>query len=169
VFKVQELREIIKLVDASSIEEFVYENDGAKIKLKKSNGVVTEVVAPKKETVVQVVQPAAQTEVQPSPQPVQVAAAVIEETPKSTSSNDESLHKITSPMVGTFYQSPSPDAPPYVKVGDKVSDEKIVCIVEAMKLFNEIEAEIKGEIVEVLVKDGQLVEYGQPLFLVKPE
>ncbi|RKI99464.1 biotin/lipoyl-binding protein, partial [Butyricicoccus sp. 1XD8-22] len=64
---------------------------------------------------------------------------------------------------------PSPDAPPYVKVGDKVSDETIVCIVEAMKLFNEIEAEVKGEIVEILVKDGQLVEYGQPLFLVKPE
>lgn len=72
-------------------------------------------------------------------------------------------------MVGTFYQAPSPDQPPYVKVGDKVGEETIVCIVEAMKLFNEIEAEIKGEIVEVLVKDGQLVEYGQPLFLVKPE
>lgn len=72
-------------------------------------------------------------------------------------------------MVGTFYQAPSPDAAPYVKVGDKVGEETIVCIVEAMKLFNEIEAEIKGEIVEVLVKDGQLVEYGQPLFLVKPE
>ncbi len=98
-----------------------------------------------------------------------MAAAVTEEAPKSASSSDESLHKITSPMVGTFYQAPSPDAPTYVKVGDKVSDETIVCIVEAMKLFNEIEAEIKGEIVEILVKDGQLVEYGQPLFLVKPE
>lgn len=72
-------------------------------------------------------------------------------------------------MVGTFYQAPNPEAAPYVKVGDKVGEESIVCIVEAMKLFNEIEAEVKGEIVEILVKDGQLVEYGQPLFLVKAE
>ena len=72
-------------------------------------------------------------------------------------------------MVGTFYHSPSPDVDPYVKVGSKVSKDSIVCIVEAMKLFNEIEAEVNGEIVEILVKNGQLVEYGQPLFLVKPE
>ncbi len=70
-------------------------------------------------------------------------------------------------MVGTFYQSPSPDADVFVKVGDKVGEETVVCIVEAMKLFNEIEAEVTGEIVEILVKDGELVEYGQPLFLVK--
>lgn len=70
-------------------------------------------------------------------------------------------------MVGTFYQSPSPDSDVYVKVGSKVQPDTVVCIVEAMKLFNEIEAEVEGEIVEILVKDGQLVEYGQPLFLVK--
>ena len=72
-------------------------------------------------------------------------------------------------MVGTFYHSPSPDMDAYVKVGSKVSNDSIVCIVEAMKLFNEIEAEVNGEIVEILVKNGQLVEFGQPLFLVKPE
>ena len=82
---------------------------------------------------------------------------------------DAGLHKIVSPMVGTFYQSPSPDVDAYVKVGSKVAKDSIVCIVEAMKLFNEIEAEVDGEIVEILVKNGQLVEYGQPLFLVKPE
>src|SRR5690606_6025000 len=87
--------------------------------------------------------------------------------PAAVDTEDPSLHKITSPMVGTFYQAPSPDAAPYVKKGDKVTPETIVCIVEAMKLFNEIEAEVSGEIVEVLVEDGQLVEYGQPLFLVK--
>ena len=70
-------------------------------------------------------------------------------------------------MVGTFYQSPSPEEAAYVQVGTKVSAEQVVCIVEAMKLFNEIEAEVDGEIAEILVKDGQLVEYGQPLFLVK--
>ena len=88
---------------------------------------------------------------------------------KTVETDTLNLHKITSPMVGTFYESPSPDADAYVKVGSKVTKDSIVCIVEAMKLFNEIEAEVDGEIVEVLVKDGQLVEFGQPLFLVKPE
>lgn len=161
MFKVQEIREIIKLVDASSIDEFVYEADGAKVKLKKKNG-ATEVVAPKKV-------------VEAAPAPVAAAPAPVAEAPKAEAvpaapvADTADLHKITSPMVGTFYQSPNPESPAYVKVGDKVGDESIVCIVEAMKLFNEIEAEIKGEIVEILVKDGQLVEYGQPLFLVKAE
>lgn len=164
MFKVQEIREIIKLVDASSIDEFVYEADGAKVKLKKKNG-VTEVVAPKKA-------------VEAAPAPVQAPVAAPAPAPAATKAevaaaptvaDTTELHKITSPMVGTFYQSPNPESPAFVAVGDKVGDESIVCIVEAMKLFNEIEAEIKGEIVEILVKDGQLVEYGQPLFLVKAE
>lgn len=160
MFKVQEIREIIKLVDASSIDEFVYEADGAKVKLKKNNG-TTEVVAPKK-----VVEAAAPAPVAAAPAP---APAPKVEAPVAPAEISADLHKITSPMVGTFYQAPNPDSPAFVKVGDKVGDESIVCIVEAMKLFNEIEAEVKGEIVEVLVQDGQLVEYGQPLFLVKAE
>ncbi|MBD8521952.1 acetyl-CoA carboxylase biotin carboxyl carrier protein [Lysinibacillus sp. FSL R7-0073] len=165
MFKIQEIREIIKLVDSSSIDEFVYEVDGAKVKLKKNNIVVTETVAPKKEVVAPVVQQSA-----PAEAPV-AASAKVEEAPATAAPaiNDPSLHKIVSPMVGTFYQSPNPDSPAYVKAGDKVGNETIVCIVEAMKLFNEIEAEVQGEIVEVLVKDGELVEYGQPLFLVKAE
>ncbi|PCD82395.1 acetyl-CoA carboxylase, biotin carboxyl carrier protein [Lysinibacillus fusiformis] len=161
MFKIQEIREIIKLVDSSSIDEFVYEVDGAKVKLKKNNIVVTETVAPKKEVVAPVVQQSAPA----------AAPAKVEEAPTAAAPaiNDPSLHKIVSPMVGTFYQSPNPDSPAYVKAGDKVGNETIVCIVEAMKLFNEIEAEVQGEIVEVLVKDGELVEYGQPLFLVKAQ
>ena len=166
MFKVQEIREIIILVDASSIDEFVYEADGAKVKLKKNNG-VTEVAAPKK------VQEAAPVAAVAAPAPVQVEAAPAPapkaEAPAAPVENTADLHKITSPMVGTFYQAPNPESPAYVKVGDKVGEESIVCIVEAMKLFNEIEAEVKGEIVEILVQDGQLVEYGQPLFLVKAE
>lgn len=159
MFKIQEIREIIKLVDSSSIDEFVYEVEGAKVKLKKNSGVVTETVAPKKEVVAPVVQ-----------QATPVAAPVKAEEPVAAPTNtDPSLHKIVSPMVGTFYAAPNPESPAYVQIGDKVGDESIVCIVEAMKLFNEIEAEVKGEIVEVLVKDGELVEYGQPLFLVKAE
>jgi len=168
MLKVQEIRELIKLVDQSSINEFVYEHEGYKIEMKKNNVeriVVSEPVAP--------VAPVAAVQVA-QPKVVETAAVsqpVVQEAPKAAPVNvdQENLHKITSPMVGTFYQSPSPDTDAYVKVGSKVSKDSIVCIVEAMKLFNEIEAEINGEIVEVLVKDGQLVEYGQPLFLVKPE
>lgn len=168
MFKVQELREIIKLVDSSSIDEFVYENDGAKLKVKKKNGVVTEVVVPK--AVEQVAQPVAQQPVQAAPAKQEAPKAEEVKPAEKPQANvdDSSLYKITSPMVGTFYAAPSPDAPPYVKVGDKVEPDSIVCIVEAMKLFNEIEAEVKGEIVEVLVQNEQLVEFGQPLFLVKP-
>jgi acetyl-CoA carboxylase biotin carboxyl carrier protein len=172
MLKVQEIRELIKLVDQSSIDEFVYENEGSKIKMKKNGGVT-----------VTAVQHASQPVVAAAPAPVQAVpvqqatpvAAVQETKQEGPKVEDEvqqdtaNLHKITSPMVGTFYASPSPDADVYVKAGSKVSKDSIVCIVEAMKLFNEIEAEVNGEIVEVLAKNGQLVEYGQPLFLVKPE
>lgn len=165
MLKVQEIRELIKLVDQSTIDEFEYEHEGSKIKMKKK--------VPETAAAVQVPQ-----QVYAAPVAVQATEAVKEtaapETaPKSPVNEEqkdiENLHKIVSPMVGTFYQSPSPDADAYVKTGSKVSKDSIVCIVEAMKLFNEIEAEVNGEIVEILVEDGQLVEYGQPLFLVKPE
>lgn len=168
MLKVQEIRELIKLVDQSSIDEFSYEYEGSKIKMKKHGAV---------KSVVEHVQPAAPA---PAPQPVpavqeapltepKVEAAAVQEVKQEEIQDTSNLHKIVSPMVGTFYQSSSPEADAYVKAGSKVSKDSIVCIVEAMKLFNEIEAEVNGEIVEVLVKDGQLVEYGQALFLVKPE
>jgi acetyl-CoA carboxylase biotin carboxyl carrier protein len=153
--KVQEIREIIKLVDQSNISEFSFEQEGSKIKLKKTE--VGTVVYPTAAPEVKAVEA-------PKAAPAPAAAPVA-----AVAQDTEGLHKITSPMVGTFYQSPSPDADAYVKAGDKVTGDSIVCIVEAMKLFNEIEAEVNGEIVEVLVKDGELVEYGQALFLVKPE
>ncbi|WP_409251315.1 acetyl-CoA carboxylase biotin carboxyl carrier protein [Bacillus sp. SCS-153A] len=172
MLKIQELRELIKLVDQSSIDEFSYELDGSKIKMKKNKAVtyVEEKAAiqnnevHKTEEAVSAPAPQAQA---PAQAPKAPEAPAKTETPAPAA--DESLHKIVSPMVGTFYQSPSPDKDAYVKTGSKVSEDSVVCIVEAMKLFNEIEAEVKGEIVEILVKDGQLVEYGQPLFLVKPE
>lgn len=163
--KVQEIRELIKLVDRSCIEEFVFESAGSKLKMKKSTGTTTYAAAPEafEAPIVQ------SAPVQQAPK----SAPIVQEVPASeepkSAINESVLHKITSPMVGTFYQSPSPDADVYVKLGDKINAESVVCIVEAMKLFNEIEAEVEGEIVEILVKDGQLVEYGQPLFLVKPE
>lgn len=165
MLKVQEIRELVRLVDNSTIQEFVYEQDGTKIEMKKSGGAVVvpqvAVQAPVVEAPKAVEAPAAAPA---APKAVEAPAA-----PAKEVAADENLHKITSPMVGTFYASPSPDEAAYVTVGSKVGEEDTVCIVEAMKLFNEIAAEVTGEIVEVLVKDGQLVEYGQPLFLVKAE
>lgn len=168
--KVQEIRELIKLVDQSSIDEFVYEEDGAKIQMKKRAGVTYVQQEPVSVQPAASLQPAAGQVAAPKEQAaVEKASTEAAQEKAETSNTDSALHKITSPMVGTFYQSPSPDADPYVKVGSKVQKNTVVCIIEAMKLFNEIEAEVDGEIVEVLVKDGQLVEYGQPLFLVKTE
>ncbi len=82
---------------------------------------------------------------------------------------EEGLVAITSPMVGTFYRSPSPDSPPFIETGDQVALGKVVCIIEAMKLFNEIESEVSGKIVKILVENGKTVEYGQKLMLVKKE
>lgn len=164
--KIQEIREIIKLVDGSSINEFTYEAEGTKIKLKKNGAASSDtpaVSAPAAPAVSQApVAPAAPS----SPQAPAAEDNGAEQNAASDSANSD-MHKILSPMVGTFYQSPSPEEAAYVQVGSKVSAEQVVCIVEAMKLFNEIEAEVDGEIAEILVKDGQLVEYGQPLFLVK--
>lgn len=164
MLKIQEIRELIRLVNDSNIVEFVYEHDGSKIKMKKAGAAEQVVVAAPKVDVPQA------AVVQQQPASVVEKVEVKEEVkPEKQAVSTENLHTITSPMVGTFYAAPSPDAAPYVKVGDKVKKDTIVCIVEAMKLFNEIEAEVDGEIVEVLVENGQLVEYGQPLFLVKPE
>jgi acetyl-CoA carboxylase biotin carboxyl carrier protein len=164
--KIQEIREIIKLVDGSTIDEFTYESEGVKVKLKKNNGAVQ---APTTQSapaapIAEASAPA------PAANPAPAAKAdelISEETPELSVENNGDFHKILSPMVGTFYKSPSPEDEAYVQVGSKVSADQVVCIVEAMKLFNEIEAEVDGEITEILVQDGQLVEYGQPLFLVK--
>ncbi|MEH7224824.1 acetyl-CoA carboxylase biotin carboxyl carrier protein [Bacillus sp. JJ1566] len=165
MLKIQELRELIKLVNDSNIDEFSFESEGSKIKMKKNKETIVPTVVESKvqaqsvaPVVTEVAVPAAQP-VQPQAKPAAPVAA--------EPTVDENLHKIVSPMVGTFYSSPSPDADVYVQKGDKVKEDSVVCIVEAMKLFNEIEAEVNGEIVEILVENGQLVEYGQPLFLVK--
>jgi acetyl-CoA carboxylase biotin carboxyl carrier protein len=164
MLKIQEIRELIKLIDQSSINEFEYEQEGAKITLKKG-GVEQPVVQQTPQARVEQAAPAAQAQ----PEPKEQKEEAISEKSELVKEMDESLHKIESPMVGSFYASPSPDEDAYVKSGDKVSNDSIVCIIEAMKLFNEIEAEVNGEIVEILVENGQLVEYGQPLFLVKKQ
>ncbi|MEW9500381.1 acetyl-CoA carboxylase biotin carboxyl carrier protein [Jeotgalibacillus marinus] len=166
MLKVQEIRELIKLIDQSTIDEFTYEHEGEKIKMKKqiltAQAQTTLVQAPVETSPPALQKNTAQVEIQPGAQQhTEVAAPQVEE------QRGENLAEVKSPMVGTFYHASSPDAEPFVKVGSKISADSTVCIVEAMKLFNEIEAEVSGEIMEILVKDGQLVEYGQPLFLVK--
>jgi acetyl-CoA carboxylase biotin carboxyl carrier protein len=168
MLKVQEIREVIRLVDQSTINEFTYEQDGASISIKKSatQPVVEQPVASKVNKEEAVVEAPVKTEQVPAAEPA-VEKPIVQKQEETTT--DENLHEIVSPMVGTFYSKPSPESDHFVKAGDKVSGDSIVCIVEAMKLFNEIEAEVSGEIVEILVNDGELVEYGQALFKVKTQ
>lgn len=157
----QEVRELVRLIDQSKhIDEFEYEHEGAIIKIKKGNGnqsIQQEAAAP--------LAPIVAPQHVAIEQPVEVLSEPV--APGAPVKREENLKKIVSPMVGTFYASPSPEKPSFVSIGDHVVEETVVCIVEAMKLFNEIEAEVNGDIVEVLAKNGQLVEYGQPLFLVR--
>lgn len=165
MLKVQEIREIIKLIDQSSITEFNYESNGTSVSLKKGSTVTATVsAAPQASEVPIAPQVSQQPEVQ-EPK-VEKIEAVVEEK-QNAANNSDFDYEVVSPMVGTFYSSPSPEDDPYVSVGSSVGPQTIVCIVEAMKLFNEIEAEVSGEIVEILVQNGELVEYGQPLFRVK--
>lgn len=165
MFKLSEIKELIKLVDQTSVQELEIENEGARLSIRKpgKTEVVNVQAAPITHTYSQAPLQAAPQ--QQLPQTDQTAAPQ-EAPPAATARN---LHQIVSPMVGTFYSSPSPEAAPFVKAGDRVHEKSIVCILEAMKLMNELEAEVNGEIVEVLVTNGQLVEFGQPLFLVKAE
>ncbi|MFD2208954.1 acetyl-CoA carboxylase biotin carboxyl carrier protein [Virgibacillus halophilus] len=160
MLKVQDIHELIKLIDQSSIDEFTYENEGTSVTIKKS--AIQEMVMPRSEQPLQKSQAVALEKTEPAAEiPV---AANEEQTPVSTVAYDK---EIVSPMVGTFYSASNPETPDFVQVGSNVDESSVVCIVEAMKLFNEIEAEVSGEIVEILVNNGELVEYGQPLFRVK--
>ncbi|MGZ7443890.1 acetyl-CoA carboxylase biotin carboxyl carrier protein [Paenibacillus sp. TH7-28] len=161
MFNLNEIKELIELVDRTSIQEVEIENEGARLCIRK----------PGKSEIVQVQPQLAVAAPQNVPQVMAVAPAANEPAaqPAKPAEHAANLHTIASPMVGTFYRSSSPEAQPYVNIGDKVGEKTTVCIIEAMKLMNELEAEIKGEIIDILVENGQLVEYGQPLFLVKPE
>lgn len=164
----KEIVELIKLVSKSDLKE-VKIKDGDKELVIRTDKYSTRQdgynIAP-------TVPAMPQFPVQVAPPTVTVAAAPVENTAPKTSAQETpastGLLQIKSPMVGTFYRSSSPDKPAYVKVGDKVNKGTVVCIVEAMKLFNEIESEISGTIVQVLVEDGNPVEYDQVLFVVDP-
>ncbi len=158
----KEIQNLIKLVTESDLTEFKMKNEGFELSIKtknfeKSGGVM-------KAPMVTMAAPAA------APQVAAPNAEVTESVSAASPAPAESanLIEIKSPIIGTFYRSPSPDKPPFLKVGDSVTKGDVVCIVEAMKLFNEIESEVSGKIVKVLVEDAQPVEYDTPLFLVDP-
>ncbi|WP_410514695.1 acetyl-CoA carboxylase biotin carboxyl carrier protein [Paenibacillus sp. BR2-3] len=167
MFKLSEIKELIKLLDqTSSVHELEIESEGMKLAIRKPDRPEAEGTVVQATPYVHPFTPSHQPQSPQQVHPVSEASAA----PQPPASPAEGLlHKIVSPMVGTFYSSASPELPLFVKVGDRVTEKSTVCIIEAMKLMNELEAEIKGEIVSVLAENGQLVEYGQPLFLVKPE
>ena len=153
-FNMDELRELAELVIEHGFTDFEYENENIRVRLSK-------MTSPR---VAHTSQPDASV-----PATVATTQDTVGETAAAepAADADTSLHKITSPIVGTFYRSAGPDKESYVKEGSKVTPESTVCIVEAMKLMNEIQAEVSGEVVKIYVENGQPVEYGQPLFAIR--
>jgi acetyl-CoA carboxylase biotin carboxyl carrier protein len=160
----KQIQELIKMINKSNIGEVTIEEKGFKLTIKQKEEPVQHVFA------APVNQPVSMPQ---QTQPVLAASgssasSAAAEKPKSTEPAADNYITIKSPMIGTFYRSQSPGKPAFVEIGDEITPGKIVCIIEAMKLFNEIESEMKGRIVKVLVEDASPVEYDQPLFLVEP-
>lgn len=159
---INEVKELIKLINDSDLAYFEYESGDSRIKMDKSLTRNTE-STPNKEA-------SKEPKTQRTYKETEVEKVIKEEV-KKEEKKDESKEVlgtiITSPMVGTFYESPSPDSESFVKLGDNVKKGQTLCIIEAMKLMNEIESDVSGEVIEILVKDGDMVEYGTPLFKIK--
>ncbi|MDD9866199.1 MAG: acetyl-CoA carboxylase biotin carboxyl carrier protein [Verrucomicrobiales bacterium] len=154
----KDIKSIVDLMKKNSISDFEMEKEGFKIKLRRTDGTKTEDVQ-----VQHYLPPASAAPIpMPAAAPAAPAAAPVEE---PAASNDP---EIKSPMIGTFYRAPSPESDSYVEIGDHVTADTVVCIVEAMKVMNEIKAEVSGVITEILVENGNPVEFGQPLYRVRP-
>jgi acetyl-CoA carboxylase biotin carboxyl carrier protein len=163
----KELKELIEFLIEKDIAEFELERGDVKVRIKRAgeHTVVHSQAEPRFFAVPAASSPAVELGAVP------VAGAPPVAPPASTAapSADEGLHKVKSPIVGTFYEAPSPGAPPFVKPGDAVEVGQVLCIVEAMKLLNEIESDVAGEIVKKLANNGQPIEYGQELFVIRPK
>jgi acetyl-CoA carboxylase biotin carboxyl carrier protein len=155
---IKEIKAVIDLMRKNSLTEFEYEKDGTKIRIQRGPDGKPQVFASSPGLI-------------PAPAVIPIATGLAPaptvQTP-SPAPAQETLPTINSPMVGTFYASPAPDAPPYLAVGTVVNPETVVCIIEAMKVMNEIKAEMSGTITEILVESGKPVEFGKPLFRIKP-
>lgn len=145
MFTIEELKELIEILDQSSLERLELEQENTKLILVKGV-VLSSQQAPRFES-------------------YEKSQQIVIEKPKQQIEKD--LHKILSPVVGTFYMAAEPGAKPFVTIGQQVLPETVVGVVEVMKLFNEVEAQVEGEVVEILAKDGDFIEYGQPLFLIQ--
>lgn len=156
--KLAEVRKLVKLVETSDIHELEFEQDGSRIRVVKGGAAVAAIPAP---TVV-----AAPATAQVAPAPAAPDAGPAPDIQETAASN---LHEIKSPMVGTFYRAPAPDADPYVTEGDVVRPGQTLCIVEAMKLMNEIECDVAGRIVEISINNTDPVEFGQVMFRIDPK
>lgn len=163
---IKQIQDLIKFVAKSGVNEVSIEEKDFKITIKAAQEptyVTASMPAP------MMAQPAVSPMVAAAPPAAGAAPAVNGGDPATAQKEDNSnLVTVKSPMIGTFYRASSPDKPPFVNVGDEISAGQVICIVEAMKLFNEIESEVSGKIVKVLVDDAQPIEYDQPLFLVDP-
>ena len=157
--KLDELRELVEFLKANEIAEFDMERDDLKVKIKFAGAVAAAAPVGGLDM--------AQLSRLMASAPAAAPAAPVAAAPAAPAAVEEALHEVKSPIVGTFYESPSPGAPTFVKVGDMVEVGQVLCIVEAMKLMNEIESDIAGEVVRQIASSGQPVEYGQPLFAIK--
>ncbi len=165
---IKHIRELIKLMKENDLTEIRINEGEEKLLLKRGTGDIIQVAqAPVQYQSAAPAPPAGQT-VSPSASVASEAQGSAQVQP-TESDNSGNYVTIDSPMVGTFYAAPAPDADPYVKVGDKVTPDTVVCIVEAMKVMNEIKAEVSGTIEKILVNNAEPVEFGQPLFQVKPD
>lgn len=160
----KQIQELIKLVNRSNIGELTIEENSFRITIKQKEDSLqapSSAVSQPSYTPVPVQQPSA-------PTPMSLPAVSAPTPSPATEAKSDNVLTIKSPMIGTFYRSPAPDKPPLVSIGDEITPGKSVCIIEAMKLFNEIESEVSGRVIKVLVEDASPVEYDQPLFLVDP-
>jgi acetyl-CoA carboxylase biotin carboxyl carrier protein len=157
---IKEVEELIRFVAKANVSEVEFETKEVKLIIKTNKAA--------ERTVEYQMQP--QVISQPAPAKQAAAPAMDSPSPKPPPKIDSDANYITikSPMIGTFYRSPGPDKPPFVNVGDKIEKGKVICVIEAMKLFNEIEGEISGTVVKVLINDASPVEYDQPLLLIDP-
>jgi acetyl-CoA carboxylase biotin carboxyl carrier protein len=158
----KELKELIEFLKEQDIAEFELERGDVKVRIKRA--LPASAIPP--ETRYLAVPPAPPPAPEVAANPAVLAPPPPREAPPAEA--DEDLHMVRSPIVGTFYEAPSPGAPPFVKVGDVVQVGQVLCIVEAMKLMNEIESDVAGEIVKKLVNNAQPIEYGQELFVIRP-
>ncbi len=162
----REIQELIKMLGKSNVSEISIEREGFKITLRthdnsKPSPVIMQAAAPVQQPVAQQ-QPTVIAAPQEKEQSQKADALKVETTDSSR------YITIKSPMIGTFYRTPSPDKPPFINVGDEIKPGSVLCVIEAMKLFNEIESEHSGRIVKILVENAKPVEYDQPLFLLEP-